>query len=188
MDTAKRLCRIAKGWPPQAAYPGKEGRPQFHPERVAPAPRHSSWNGTTPWGLADLRWGRGTRVVRLRRPTLRYGTLPLRGIGEDLCSTTRRKRRAYDGLRPKKAVNQQTHCTASTDTRVQPAPERNEFRVLGGCGGLKMFEHFEAFTHDVSELIRFHALGGAIENKVMTLTFHADLGLGFAERQQVGRK
>jgi hypothetical protein len=93
MDTAKRLCRIAKGWPPQAANPGKEGRPQFHPERVAPAPRHSPWNGTTPWGLADLRWGRGTRVVRLRRPTLRYGTLPLRGIGEDLCSTTRRHRR-----------------------------------------------------------------------------------------------
>src|SRR3990172_10177895 len=68
---------------PRAAYPGKEGRPRFHPERVASAPWHSSWNGTTPSGLADLRWGRGTRVVRLRRPTLRYETEPLRGIGED---------------------------------------------------------------------------------------------------------
>src|SRR3990172_987176 len=74
---------------PRAAYPGKEGRPRFHPERVASAPWHSSWNGTTPSGLADLRWGRGTRGVRLRRPTLRYETEPLRGIGEDLCRTTR---------------------------------------------------------------------------------------------------
>src|SRR3990167_7162285 len=102
MGTAKRLCRTAKGWPPQAAYPGKEGRPRFHPERVASAPWHSSWNGTTPSGLADLRWGRGTRVVRLRRPTLRYETEPLRGRGENLCRTTRGVAQAtvIGGLRP----------------------------------------------------------------------------------------
>ena len=28
MDTAKRLCRVAKGWPPQAVYPGHEGHHQ----------------------------------------------------------------------------------------------------------------------------------------------------------------
>ena len=28
MDTAKRLCRIAKGWQPQAVYPGHEGHHQ----------------------------------------------------------------------------------------------------------------------------------------------------------------
>ncbi len=85
MDTAKRLRRTAKGWPPQAAYPGNEGRPPFNPERVVPVPRHSSGSCATPCGVGGH--AQGTRYQGWFRltasPTLRYVTLPLRGIGKD---------------------------------------------------------------------------------------------------------
>jgi hypothetical protein len=80
MGTAKRLRRIAKGWPPQAAYPGNEGRRPYQPCKGCAC--------STSF-VREVRGGhaQGTRYQGWFRlaasPTLRCVTLPLRGMGKD---------------------------------------------------------------------------------------------------------
>src|SRR3990172_10058946 len=78
--TAKRFRLIAKGWPPQADYPGTASPTQIRqPRRGCAVPGGMPWSRRDPFRVES--WTAFlSSVGPLRRPPLRYAAQPLRGI------------------------------------------------------------------------------------------------------------